>query len=487
MNPKLMVFVLVVVVLVGIAAYYMMQGGDDSPAGTAGEGPAPAAEEEEGDTENTNPKEAAGGEGDEKAPVPEKEAIVEKKVSDKEPQAKNPAKDIAGCTFHGTAESYDAKKRVWKDLSAAKNDVTRVEGEIEIDSDDSSNNQKFMFGSTDTFMEFPQAVMTTGRKYTLFHVAKYNGSTKGRIFAGTNHAFVSGFTNGYTGTAHRNGEGWIAHWDGQKSERFRIHTDQKHVLRRDGLRRAGGGFTSALIPSKLVINPRNSPSDWAIAEVIVYNKELSLAECKKVEAYLMRKYNVPRQVRAGVHMLNKNRQYQKGGSGWSFDKMAHSCGDEGVLYYNRMNRHKSGDTFKNVRNFDTACIQGLDGGVTQKQTSYVEKSNPWYKTFKKLGIDCGDKGISGVKYKESADKKRLRAEYACHNQALNAESCEVKTAKIRPLDSDNTGSSVGGDITQSLHNVPLNCGPNQAMTSMSLDGDNSELTMSYKCCNLADA
>ena len=219
----------------------------------------------------------------------------------------------------------------------------------------------------------------------------------------------------------------------------------------------------------------------------MYNKELSLADCKKVEAYLMRKYNVPRQMRAGVHMLNKNRQYEKGDSGWSFDRMAHTCGDEGVVYWHRINRHKSGDTFKNVRNFDTACIQGLDGGVSQKQTSYVEKTNPWYKTFKKLGIDCGDKGISGVKYKESADKKRLRAEYACHNQALNAESCEVKTAKIRPLDSDNTGSSVGGDITQSLHNVPLNCGPNQAMTSMSLDGDNSELTMSYKCCNLADA
>jgi len=64
MNPKLMVFVLVVVVLAGIAAYFMMQGGDDSPAGTA-EGPAPAVDEEE-DTENTNPKEAAGGQGEEK-------------------------------------------------------------------------------------------------------------------------------------------------------------------------------------------------------------------------------------------------------------------------------------------------------------------------------------------------------------------------------------------------------------------------------------
>ena len=201
MNPKLMVFVLVVVVLAGIAAYFMMQGGDDSPAGTAEEGPAPAVDEEE-DTENTNPREAAGGEGEEKAPVQEEEAVVEKKVSENEPQAKNPAKDISGCTFHGTAESYDAKKRVWKDLSAAKNDVARVEGEIEVDSDDSSNNQKFLFGSTDTFMEFPQAVMTTGRKYTLFHVARYNGSTKGRIFAGTNNAFVSGFTNGFTGTAH---------------------------------------------------------------------------------------------------------------------------------------------------------------------------------------------------------------------------------------------------------------------------------------------
>ena len=486
MDPRLLAFIVVVIVCAAISAYFMLNDRADDDMGTA---PAPAAEDEqeEEDTLAQNPKESGGDEDGKEAPVTEAEAVVEKKVSEKEPQAKNPATDIAGCTFHGTAESFDAKKRVWRDLSAAKNDVTRVEGDIETDSDDSSNNQKFLFGSTDTFMEFPQAVMSTGRRYTLFHVARYNGGTKGRIFAGTNHAFVSGFTNGYTGTAHRNGSGWIAHWDGQKSKRFRVHTDQKHTLRRDGLRRAGGGFTSALIPAKLVINPRNSPSDWAIAEVIVYNKELSIAEIKKVEAYLMRKYNVPRQIRAGVHMLNKKRVYSGNDTEWDFDKMAHDCGEEGIVYYTRVRRHKSGDAFKNVRNFDTACIQGLDGGRAEKKTSYVEKSNPWYKTFKKLGIDCGDKGISGVTYRESADNKRLRAEYSCHNAPLNADSCQKKTAKIRPLDSDNTGSSVGGDITQSLHNVPLNCGPNQAMTSLSLDGDNSELTATYKCCNLADA
>lgn len=88
---------------------------------------------------------------------------------------------------------------------------------------------------------------------------------------------------------------------------------------------------------------------------------------------------------------------------------------------------------------------------------------------------------------ESADNKRIRAEYSCHNAPLNTESCEKKTAKIRPLDGDNTGSSIGGDVTQSLHNVPLSCGPNRAMTGMSLDGDNSGLTATYTCCNLADA
>lgn len=478
-------FVLLVLLIGGGIAYYYMQGGEVEVESAGG--PAPAAEAE--DSENTNPKEQVEGDDPKKeAPVTEKEAVVEKKVDEKTPQANNPAKDIAGCVFHGTAESFDTKKRVWKDLSDAKNDVTRVEGEIEIDSDDSSNNQKFLFGSTSTFMEFKQSVLTTGRKYTLFHVARYNGSTKGRIFAGTNHGFVSGFTNGYTGTAHRGGEGWIAHWDGaDNSGRFFVHTDQKHVLRRDGLRRAGGGFASALIPSKLVINPRNSPSDWAIAEVIVYNKELSLSEIKKVEAYLMRKYGVPKQVRAGVHTLNKNRTYAKGDQDWSFDKMAHDCGDEGILYYQRLVRHKSGDAFVNSREFDTACIQGLDGGRVEKKTGYIEKMNPWHKTFQKLAIDCGDKGVSGLKYVESADNKRIRAEYSCHNAPLNTESCEKKTAKIRPLDGDNTGSSIGGDVTQSLHNVPLSCGPNRAMTGMSLDGDNSGLTATYTCCNLADA
>ena len=468
---RMMLFIIVVVVGALIAAYFMM-GADDGPAS----GPAQASVDSEPNVEQ-DPKQSAteGAEGEEEGEeVPDNEEVVEKKVDEKAPQSDPTGVDGVVGWYDG--ESWDEKANVWKDKSGKNNHVTEVRGEIEQDSDESSNNQKFIFGSTQAGLRFPQDAMSTGKKYTLLHVAKYAGSVKQRIFQGTNNQFISGFAYGHTGTAHRDGTGWISHWDNEGQERFIVHVDQKHLLRKDGLRRSGLTNYSALIPSQLSVNYGQvdaQNSDWAIAEVILYNRELSTAEIRKLENYLMRKYKIMKKVRAGVHMHNT---WKKGDGFDNIDGLGVDCGDEGVLYWQRLNRIAN----NTGRLWDTACIQGLDGGITSKKTSYVTKG-AWHQSMESMPVDCGDKGIAGFQFEESKDKSKVRMNYQCHNHPLNTASCSESTVLTQGDGTQNKS------LNESLGWIQTNCGPNKAMTSLKVGKDsNGRVQYKFKCCNLED-
>lgn len=447
MDRRVMLFIIVVVLGAIITAFFMM-GSDDGAEGTAG--PAEGADEaQSGDSVQENPKQAAEEDAKGEEVVPDTEAVVEKAVDEKAPQS-DPT-SIQGLTGWYEGGSWDEKENQWKDKSGQNNHVVEVRGEIEVDSDESSNNQKFIFGSTQAGLRFPQSAMSTGRKYTLVHVAKYAGSTQGRIFQGTNNSFISGFKSGHTGTAHRAGSGYIAHWDNEGQERFIVHVDQKHLLRKDGLRRSGLTNFSALIPSQLSINygeVDSENSDWAAAEVIIYNRELSTAEIRKLENYLMRKYKIMKKVRAGVRMLNAHK------SGNNFDGIegvGADCGDEGVLYYNRLQLIADGKR----RRFDSACIQGLEGGITEKRTSYVSKEGKWFDGMEKMPMDCGDKAISSFNFEESNDKSKVRLKYACHGHGINLASCTEQSVMTA---GDGTQDR---DLNESLDMAATNCGGEQ--------------------------
>jgi hypothetical protein len=472
-------FFIIVVVLGAIITAFFMMGSDDGAAegkkAVSGEEGAQEAQAE--DSVQENPKEAAvvDANAEEEEEVPDTEAVVEKPVEAKAPQS-DPS-SIQGLTGWYDGSSWDEKANQWKDKSGQNNHVVEVRGEIEVDSDESSNNQKFIFGSTQAGLRFPQGAMSTGRKYTLVHVAKYAGSTQGRIFQGTNNSFISGFKSGHTGTAHRAGSGYIAHWDNEGQDRFIVHVDQKHLLRKDGLRRSGLTNFSALIPSQLTINYGQvdaENSDWAAAEVLIFNRELSTEEIRKLENYLMRKYKIMKKVRAGVRMLNVS----KAGNNFdSINGIGSDCGDEGVLYFNRLQLLSGGTR----RRFDSACIQGLEGGVTEKRTSYTSKEGKWFDAMEKMPIDCGDKAISGFNFEESNDKTKVRVKYACHGHGLNLASC---TEQSTITAGDGTQDR---DLNESLNMAATNCGANKAMTSLRLEkGDDGRLNMKYKCCNLED-
>jgi hypothetical protein len=152
-----------------------------------------------------------------------KEPPAEKEISEKEP-AVDPKK-VPGLVGHYTADSFDERENVWKDVSGKDNHADEVRGEPEIVEE---NGVKFLMGSPDVGIRFPTAVMTNGRKYTFIAIAKYNGVTGGgRVFDGYGNGsnYLSGYhwkwpwsakprgNKGGLGGAHRSGTGWIAHND----------------------------------------------------------------------------------------------------------------------------------------------------------------------------------------------------------------------------------------------------------------------------------
>ena len=151
----------------------------------------------------------------------------------------------------------------------------------------------FLYGTTTDGLRFPTSVMDTSSDYTLFHVARYykpSGTpTRNRIFDGVTSNWLSGFHGGKSGVAHH--DGWLTQTTDIHGDNWLISTDQKDLYRSNGIDRtiSGSGSTSR----QLSINYGHYTgelSDWAVAEVIVYDRELSMNEYLSIESYLMSKY-----------------------------------------------------------------------------------------------------------------------------------------------------------------------------------------------------
>jgi hypothetical protein len=170
----------------------------------------------------------------------------------------------------------------WPDLSGNGNHCTDIKGTI-------NKAGNYIYGGTGDGLQFPATILPS--TYTLFHVARYNGSSKGRIFDGVGSNWLSGFYSSKTGVAFH--DGWLTS-DGATNfpvDEILISSDQKALYRGNGI-----DLTTLTVTGynkQLSINygyftgiTYNQTSDWAVWEVIVYDRELSLEEIKFVESYL---------------------------------------------------------------------------------------------------------------------------------------------------------------------------------------------------------
>jgi hypothetical protein len=457
----------VIFLVIGLILYFVLQGGD---------GTANASSPVEETTAET-PEEAVELSEDD---VSKEETVdVKEEVSSDAPSVDDPSK-ISGLTGWYDGNSWDEENEVWTDKSAAKNDVTEIKGSIDVASDDSSNNQKYLFGGASSGMKFPVAVMSTGRKYTLFHVARYNGNRRGRIFDGVDNNFFSGFHGGEVGTAHRSGSGYLAyHMRPQSFDDFIVHTDQKHLLRYNGMTRSGLSNQSALIPGQLTLNDgqfvNTEPSDWAVSEIIVYNRELGIDECMKIENYLLKKYRIMKSVRTRMHMHN----FARDGKNLSdIEFMGADCGEQGAMSWNRLLQHQDADGQKKQRrNFDNGCIQGLEGGFDTKQTKYYEISQ-WQNAYKGLmDMDCNGRAIGGYSFEATGDGSRVRLNYKCQNVPVNKQSCTSQEIEV--------GTDDG--LNEALDGRIADCGRGKVMSQFKYTDEDGAPKYKFKCCALEDA
>ena len=175
----------------------------------------------------------------------------------------------------------------WPDSSGSGNNVTEKIGTPQ-------SQGRYVYGVIGDGLRFPSTILPA--TYTLFHVAKYNGETKKRIFDGVNKNWLSGFWNGRTGVAYH--EGWLTQTStpAYPTGEVLVSTDQKGLYRGNGVNLKT--TTVAGTSDRLSINygyhtqvSRDERSQWAVSEVIVYNRELSLSEIQQVESYLETRKN----------------------------------------------------------------------------------------------------------------------------------------------------------------------------------------------------
>eukprot|EP01083_Nonionella_stella_P047795 127939_1 len=190
--------------------------------------------------------------------------------------------------------SFDGVSNTWVDISGNCRNIESlvISNPLITVHQYALNGQTFISAPSITQIMFPEDVLPF--EWTFFHVAKYDGGVKDRIFMADYYNFLSGFYRGLSGVEHQGS--WIT----QSTEDIHgsdwvFSTDQRNMYRSNGVDRTISSQTSSHANEqyRLSINVGRlgGPSDFAIAAIIVFDYELSLDEYGCVEQYLFMKYN----------------------------------------------------------------------------------------------------------------------------------------------------------------------------------------------------
>lgn len=307
------------------------------------------------------------------------------KIIDSKTDVKFP-KEISGLSGRYVTSSVQSDK--WNDISGKGNDCTEVRGSLK-------NTFSYVYGGIEDGFKIPKATMGPDNKYTIFYVARYNGWDRRRIFDGVDNNWLSGFHNHSTGVAHRNGgEGWMAHRGNFNSnaQGWIQCTDQRVLFRTNGrdMKNRTDDDTK-LSTSQITVNfgqfSTTESSDWAVKEIIIYNRELTLDEVFKVENYLVHTYPEYKFDPSSILLLDpeeKHRTYSSvhksdtehlneskmfSGTGWS----AAGAGKNEWLKIDLENKYKIVGVVvrgrQNVEQYPTKVALSVNGIGTQEFTT----------------------------------------------------------------------------------------------------------------------
>ena len=218
---------------------------------------------------------------------------------DAPPAATAGASAASGLGIGGLVGAYDGTSASatsgtswqWSDLSGQANHATAGTGGIPT-VETGPNGQSVLSFTTSQGVTFPATLVEDG-PYTLFHVARYaDTGTHARIIAGTSGNWLSGFVAGWAGATYH--EHWMTPTADVHGTSWVVSTDQATVYRSNGVDRVTSpGGESPDDPISINNGNHSQPSDCKVAEVLIYDRELTQAEYETVERYLAHKYQVP--------------------------------------------------------------------------------------------------------------------------------------------------------------------------------------------------
>jgi uncharacterized repeat protein (TIGR02543 family) len=205
------------------------------------------------------------------------------------------------------ASDYDATTKTWRDSSGNGRNTSLVEGTPTVVTTTANTN-----GSTKA-IQVLQGVQadkirfsnptTTGGNYTLFSLIRYNttDTTKqGRILNSIDNTWFTGHWNQRAGVAYH--ENTWTRYDASVTPvtNWVLGTDYTNAYRSNGnqqpLYSTGG---ANLRP--LGINASAEPSNFQVAEIILYDRALTLSEIKQVEDYLAVTYGITAHAVSGTY------------------------------------------------------------------------------------------------------------------------------------------------------------------------------------------
>lgn len=226
----------------------------------------------------------------------------------------------SGLIGYYTGESWTGTQ--WTDLSGNANHAVTITGTIktfnntQYDSSSVSyqslNGNKYLGGGITAGITFPSAILP--QTYTLLWVARYAGinettgtgsGTSLRIFDATTSDWLSGFNGGLAGVA-KHGTNYVTqNTTNIYGNNWIIGSDQTNLFRANGsnLTISSGVSGTYNLTINNGFNKATQASDWMVAAVLVYSRELLVTELNSMETFLAQKYNLTSYLQ--LHQLSK--------------------------------------------------------------------------------------------------------------------------------------------------------------------------------------
>jgi hypothetical protein len=202
----------------------------------------------------------------------------------------NPVQGISGLYQWLTPDNYSGGTS-WTDASGNSRTFT-ISGsgysKVNVTGNGSTKTISALQGNTSTRSSTLGSgySFSSSDNYTFFHVARYTGGTRGRIWNGNQANWLSGFWGNCAGVQYH--EGWLASGD-THGNNWVISTDKHNLYKSNGVTRGTTG--NGTYNTTVDINTSEA-SDFQVAEVILYNRSLTAQEIAGVEAYLADKYGI---------------------------------------------------------------------------------------------------------------------------------------------------------------------------------------------------